>query len=385
MPSVALAIAVSASAKERSRAFFLSSDRSNCAPQYSFFLSSSDCSVFRVATMPSIIATTFSNPIFLPWRASRIRSRRARSGLAGRPSRSATMARRRSEVLPWTCKKLALGLGSVFLNNSSASSSFSTLMVSAKATSSSDLVLTRWSHSSVFVVQLFSRFAANSLSAMSASSVSPRSFFICATETPSSPIFPREDSILAVRTLISFAFEATSSSCVLMADSSVAVASAKALAISSPRSLRIPVIWPLCGAYSEPERPSRKASRAPRSSSPMAIPPAFTSLRSTSTDPVCKKAPAAPFSRAATALPMASMFAPYSALNEANAAASFSRTAWASFVAAFAALRSSCASPSEASAWAFCSSAVLMSGPRPEIVALPVSMLLARSPPLFLQ
>mmetsp|Transcript_61867 Transcript_61867/g.191706 ORF Transcript_61867/g.191706 Transcript_61867/m.191706 type:complete len:243 (+) Transcript_61867:995-1723(+) len=242
-------MAVFVSDNVRSSSFFLSSDRSNSDMQYSFLWSSSNCSVFRVATMPSIIPMTFSKPIFLPRSARRIRSMRTWSGRADRAWRRVSMAlARSSDLLSWTCTKLVAGLGRVFLNRSKASSSFKTLIVSASATSSAALVFTRSSHSAVFVEQLFSKFAANSLSARSASSVSPRSFFICATQTPSSLIFSREVSILAVSTVTSFFLAAESSSNAWTAASSVAVASARPLAISSPICFRMPVIWPLCGA-----------------------------------------------------------------------------------------------------------------------------------------
>mmetsp|Transcript_36321 Transcript_36321/g.82617 ORF Transcript_36321/g.82617 Transcript_36321/m.82617 type:complete len:253 (+) Transcript_36321:350-1108(+) len=211
--SEVFAMAVSESAMARSRPFFLSSDSSNCTPQYSFLWSSSDCSVLRLATISSIMVITFSKPIFLPRNAKRIRSKRVRSCWAPRASRSIVVALVRNRDAPsWTCTRLTAGLGRVFLNSSRASSSLSTLMVSARAASSSALVFTRSSHSAVLVAQLFSKLALNSLSAIRASSVSPRSFFICAMDTPNSPDLCKELSIFAISTWTSFFLAAISSS-----------------------------------------------------------------------------------------------------------------------------------------------------------------------------
>merc|ERR1719510_2827627 len=106
------------------------------------------------------------------------------------PFRSSCMAFDRIvSKLTLVCTKLAaLALGKVFLKRSKASSSLRTLIVSANATNSSARVLDLSSHSAVFVAQLFSRFAKNSLSAISAASVSVKSSFISTISMPSSPI-----------------------------------------------------------------------------------------------------------------------------------------------------------------------------------------------------
>mmetsp|Transcript_99549 Transcript_99549/g.319507 ORF Transcript_99549/g.319507 Transcript_99549/m.319507 type:complete len:299 (-) Transcript_99549:658-1554(-) len=259
MPSFALAMAVSASAILRSRAFLLSSVWSNCMLQYSFLLSSSSCSFFNIWTISSHILMTLSNVpwlmAFLPLKVSAIMSR------AGRRFLSAFLCMARSKDKAWersveaetrTCTKLALELGNVFLKKSSASSSFKTLIVSAKATSSSALVLERSSHSFVLVPQLDSSSARNFLSSNMVAAVSERSSFICTMATPSSPIRVVFVSTVAVRAWTSFSLAAISASKVLTDAASVAVSSARSFAMVSPISFKIPVIWPLCGAYPEP-------------------------------------------------------------------------------------------------------------------------------------
>mmetsp|Transcript_115964 Transcript_115964/g.237112 ORF Transcript_115964/g.237112 Transcript_115964/m.237112 type:complete len:216 (+) Transcript_115964:929-1576(+) len=209
MLSVVLAMAASESARARSRSFFLSSERSNCAPQYVFLLSSSVCSFFRVATMASIISKTLLKPIFLPRSARAIRSSRGRSpGIVRLTAWSCARALMRTEValLVSSCMKLLAEPGSVFLKRSRASSSLRTLMVSAKAASSSDRVCVRSSHSAVFVLQPFSRSARNFLSSSKASCVSPSSFFFSAISMANSPTFRVFVSMDAVRALISCVF-----------------------------------------------------------------------------------------------------------------------------------------------------------------------------------
>mmetsp|Transcript_67736 Transcript_67736/g.191972 ORF Transcript_67736/g.191972 Transcript_67736/m.191972 type:complete len:240 (-) Transcript_67736:841-1560(-) len=193
IPSSAAAIEWSSFATVRSRAFFLSSEMSSCLPQYSFLLSSSCCSLFRLATMSSIIFMTLSKPpllrAFFPDSASARRSSCARSRRPKAPCalRMAARARERiANLLVRTCTKLALALGSVFLKSSSASSSLSSLIVSARATSSSERVFDRSSHSADFVAQPLLSSARKFLSSSRDSSVSVRSSFICTTFTPSS-------------------------------------------------------------------------------------------------------------------------------------------------------------------------------------------------------
>mmetsp|Transcript_76127 Transcript_76127/g.120219 ORF Transcript_76127/g.120219 Transcript_76127/m.120219 type:complete len:229 (-) Transcript_76127:505-1191(-) len=208
------AMTVARSARECSRPFFLSSAWSNAFAQYSFLLSSSDCSTFKVATMSSIILITFSKPIFLPWIARAMKSKWWRSNFESICTlriKANALVRAVPELVS-TCIKLAAALGSVFLNNSSASSSLSILMVSASARSSSFRVFTISAHSSDLVLQFFSRSARNFLSSTRASAVSPRSFFISTISTASSPARCVFSSMAFVNAFTSFAFAAISSS-----------------------------------------------------------------------------------------------------------------------------------------------------------------------------
>mmetsp|Transcript_13074 Transcript_13074/g.38123 ORF Transcript_13074/g.38123 Transcript_13074/m.38123 type:complete len:233 (+) Transcript_13074:811-1509(+) len=212
--SVAVAAAFSSPDRLRSRAFFLSSAMSNCLAQYSFLCSSSSCSFCSTSTMLSHILMTLSNPprlrAFLLLSASTRKSRPARWSAPARcrAARSATRAFAGTVVLVRTCTKLAPVLGSVFLNSSRASSSFSSLMVSARATSSSERVLERSSHSLSLVAQLFSSSAKNFWSSRRAASVSERSSFICTIWTPSSPICLVLASTEALSAATSLAFAA---------------------------------------------------------------------------------------------------------------------------------------------------------------------------------
>mmetsp|Transcript_23288 Transcript_23288/g.45236 ORF Transcript_23288/g.45236 Transcript_23288/m.45236 type:complete len:253 (+) Transcript_23288:277-1035(+) len=207
MSSLAFSMAISKSETARSKPFFLSSAWSNAVPQYSFLASSSACSTFRVVIMSSIILITFSKPIFLPFSASiNISSFGFFSPLdLSTLFNKDKAARRESFKLNCTCIRLA-ALGNVFLKSSKASSSFRTLMVSASAASSSARVFTMTSHSFFFVSQFLPKFAINSLSAMRASSVSPRSFFIWAISTPKAPTLSNLVSICFVNAATSFFF-----------------------------------------------------------------------------------------------------------------------------------------------------------------------------------
>merc|ERR1712008_251873 len=155
MASLAFSIAVSRSEIECSNPFFLSSAKSNSFPQYSFFESSSACSTLSVATISSIILMTFSNPIFFPCNARDNNSNCAFLGLFCMTCSSSVNAlARKFRADTSICMKLE-ALGKVFLKSSSASSSFSTLMVSAKAANSSARVLTITSHSFFFFFTVF--------------------------------------------------------------------------------------------------------------------------------------------------------------------------------------------------------------------------------------
>mmetsp|Transcript_36669 Transcript_36669/g.104353 ORF Transcript_36669/g.104353 Transcript_36669/m.104353 type:complete len:335 (+) Transcript_36669:359-1363(+) len=240
-----------------------------------------------------------------------------------------------------SCTKLAPWPGRVFLKRSKASSSLRTLMVSAKATSSSARVLERSSHSCVFVPQLLSSSCKNFLSSEYVAEVSERSSFSCTMATPSSPICVVFTSTVAVRAATSFVFAEVRASQDAMDASSVLMSSASCAAMVSPISFKMPVICPLCGAYCEPW--DKKAARSWRSDSTMSMRSLFAKLRINCAASVCKKLPAMPFSKAAMALAMATVLVPASVLTAANATASFSRMPVASFMASSAAARSVCA------------------------------------------
>mmetsp|Transcript_23525 Transcript_23525/g.65138 ORF Transcript_23525/g.65138 Transcript_23525/m.65138 type:complete len:205 (+) Transcript_23525:71-685(+) len=204
--------------------------------------------------MESHIVMTFSKPPWLsavlPVSASTNRSspgRCCRSAIRW-ALRTASNARARSEAtLACTCTKLAAP-GSVCLKSSRASSSLSTLMVSARVTNSSALVFERSSHSAAFVAQLLSRPAKNFLSSARVASVSARSSFMRTRATPVSPICVVFDSIDEVRAAVSFDLACINASNALIAASSAALASARPLDMVSPICFKIPMISPLCGA-----------------------------------------------------------------------------------------------------------------------------------------
>mmetsp|Transcript_21020 Transcript_21020/g.68075 ORF Transcript_21020/g.68075 Transcript_21020/m.68075 type:complete len:201 (-) Transcript_21020:315-917(-) len=148
-----------------------------------------------------------------------------------------------------SCTKLVPVLGNAFLKRSKASSSLRTLMVSAKATSSSARVLDRISHSCVLVPQLLSSSFRNFLSSEYVAEVSERSSFNCTMATPSSPICVVFASTVAVKAWTSFVFAAIKASYEAMDASSTLVSSASCAAMVSPISFKMPVICPLCGAY----------------------------------------------------------------------------------------------------------------------------------------
>mmetsp|Transcript_19696 Transcript_19696/g.52245 ORF Transcript_19696/g.52245 Transcript_19696/m.52245 type:complete len:274 (-) Transcript_19696:651-1472(-) len=246
MFSSALAIAVSVSAATCSSSFFLSSVESNVDRQYSFLSASSSPSFFKAPTISSIMEMTFSKPIFLPRRASTRKPRRACLGFAWRARcRRATARDRRSALCTFTCSRLALGAGSVFLKSSRASSSFKILIVSARARSSSLRVFTRASYSASFVEHPAFRSASSFLSSRRLPAASSRSAFICTMDTPSSPTRASFCSMEAVSTPISFFFAATSASCSLTAAASASSAAFSDFMKSSPICFSIPVTSPL--------------------------------------------------------------------------------------------------------------------------------------------
>mmetsp|Transcript_84053 Transcript_84053/g.235508 ORF Transcript_84053/g.235508 Transcript_84053/m.235508 type:complete len:270 (+) Transcript_84053:789-1598(+) len=228
MDSSAAAMAASRSDTFRSSSFFLSSLVSSVVTQYSFFVSSSACSVFSDTIISSMSLMTFSKPTFLPWSAKKMVSKRARSETPAKRKPSFNSATARALVLlALTCvcrKLLAPGLGNVALKSSRASSSFKTLIVSAKATNSSARSLQRASHSVFFFSQPSSKFAMNFWSAARASCVSSRSFAFSARAMPSSATRAVFFSMAWLASSFSFVFAAMSSSKTLIADSSVSVA-----------------------------------------------------------------------------------------------------------------------------------------------------------------
>mmetsp|Transcript_32680 Transcript_32680/g.64362 ORF Transcript_32680/g.64362 Transcript_32680/m.64362 type:complete len:259 (-) Transcript_32680:390-1166(-) len=240
---------------------------------------------------------------------------------------------------PVCTKALALALGNVFLNKSRASSSFSTLIVSAMATSSSARVFDRSSHSAFFSAQLLSRPARNFLSSSNAACVSDRSSSICTMATPMLPMDSVFASIACDNASTSFFFADIRPSYDSMALFSASVASARALLISSRISFKMPVISPLFGAYSLLCEPDRKATSCCLSTSGISW-LLIASCLMTFAAGVCKKPPAIPFSRAAMAFCNAAMLVSYSVFSAANAFASFSRKAVDSAIASFAAARS---------------------------------------------
>mmetsp|Transcript_54959 Transcript_54959/g.141704 ORF Transcript_54959/g.141704 Transcript_54959/m.141704 type:complete len:235 (-) Transcript_54959:546-1250(-) len=219
MASLTSSMAISASETVRSKPFFLSSAVSIWPLQYSFFCASSWCSRLRTSTMLSIILSTLSKPplpaALLPEMAIIKRSRAECSFAPAWRLNPWMIFRAWSRLLAApvaVCKKLALlALGIVFLKRSRASSSLSTLMVSAMATISSPRVLVRSSQSAPFVEQPFSSSARNFWSAMRDSSASVSSFLSWAIATPRSPTFCDLVSIALVRANSSFFLAAMSS------------------------------------------------------------------------------------------------------------------------------------------------------------------------------
>mmetsp|Transcript_117899 Transcript_117899/g.313667 ORF Transcript_117899/g.313667 Transcript_117899/m.313667 type:complete len:205 (-) Transcript_117899:464-1078(-) len=203
--------------------------------------------------MLSIIFMTFPKPTCFEPSAS---SRRPMPGCESRAlllacapaARRTERARARTDAAfacSWT--KLALALGSVFLNSSRLSSSFNTLIVSARATSSSALVAFTSSHSLVLVSQPVFSWAKNCVSSDRESFVSFKSALMLAISTPSSPMRLLSASIWTVSKATSFFFAPMRASWVLIADPSAATASSRPLDISSLSCCSMPVISPLLG------------------------------------------------------------------------------------------------------------------------------------------
>mmetsp|Transcript_37983 Transcript_37983/g.85538 ORF Transcript_37983/g.85538 Transcript_37983/m.85538 type:complete len:240 (+) Transcript_37983:763-1482(+) len=153
-----------------SNSFFLSSVLSKVFSQYSFLWSSSCCSFAKTSTKSSINFKTLSKFTFFPCKAIAIRLRPTSSepffDFAWRTMSNALL--RSWLSLATICTKL--GLGSVFLNKSSASSSLRIFIVWCMARSSSVRSFLRSSHSAVLFPQSFCRSAKNFLSSSNAAS-----------------------------------------------------------------------------------------------------------------------------------------------------------------------------------------------------------------------
>mmetsp|Transcript_28254 Transcript_28254/g.50129 ORF Transcript_28254/g.50129 Transcript_28254/m.50129 type:complete len:253 (-) Transcript_28254:115-873(-) len=218
LPAVAMvssrsAMTVSRLLIEFSSPFFLSSDTSNWASQYSFLWSSSCCSAPNNATISSIIFKIFAKLTFFPLMARAMKSNSGRRPRAWRFA-SAILARACCfcmATFTFICNK-ELAPGRVFLNISSASSSLRIFIVSANATCSSARSFISASCSSFFVAQFVSKSFRNLVSSSNAFSVSFKSSFICTISTPSSPTRTVFSSMALVRAAISFFFAAINSS-----------------------------------------------------------------------------------------------------------------------------------------------------------------------------
>mmetsp|Transcript_76668 Transcript_76668/g.119801 ORF Transcript_76668/g.119801 Transcript_76668/m.119801 type:complete len:297 (+) Transcript_76668:57-947(+) len=246
IPSFVSAIDLDKSDTANSNSFALSSVASIVVSQYSFFSSSEICSFLRSATISSIIVNTFSKLTFLPLSASAMRFTR-KSPFSPRPACCKATNARFFTDCPFAANCNRAGVGSVFLNNSSASSSLSSLIVSAIASNSSARTLVLTAHSSSLVLQFFSKSFRKASSSIRLLVVSSRSSFWVTSCTPSSPMRVILLSIDFVKELISLVFAAINSSKSLIADVSSAVAVARLFSIVSVISLRIPTICPLWG------------------------------------------------------------------------------------------------------------------------------------------
>mmetsp|Transcript_31253 Transcript_31253/g.49909 ORF Transcript_31253/g.49909 Transcript_31253/m.49909 type:complete len:299 (-) Transcript_31253:673-1569(-) len=246
MLSLRSSIAFPRSDTVSSNSFKSSSVLSMVFSQYSFFSSSAVCSLPSSTTMSSIIFKTLSKLTFLPLSASAMRFTR-KSPFSPRPACCKATNARFFTDCPFAANCNRAGVGSVFLNNSSASSSLSSLIVSAIASNSSARTLVLTAHSSSLVLQFFSKSFRKASSSIRLLVVSSRSSFWVTSCTPSSPMRVILLSIDFVKELISLVFAAINSSKSLIADVSSAVAVARLFSIVSVISLRIPTICPLWG------------------------------------------------------------------------------------------------------------------------------------------
>mmetsp|Transcript_105793 Transcript_105793/g.257020 ORF Transcript_105793/g.257020 Transcript_105793/m.257020 type:complete len:212 (+) Transcript_105793:840-1475(+) len=195
LPS-ASSMALPKSETANSSSFFSSSFLSSSDSQYAFFLSSLACSWPSNSTMLSIMVRTLSKLTFFPWSASTKKSRRGSASIlrCRLLAMSACNACRRTSLpLALVCR--SEGLGSVFLKSSRESSSLRILMVSARATSSSERVFCTTSHSAFFFSQFLSRSAKNFLSSSNDFVVSSKSSFKASISKPVCPLRSSLDSM----------------------------------------------------------------------------------------------------------------------------------------------------------------------------------------------
>mmetsp|Transcript_32791 Transcript_32791/g.78969 ORF Transcript_32791/g.78969 Transcript_32791/m.78969 type:complete len:238 (+) Transcript_32791:1022-1735(+) len=236
---------------------------------------------------------TFSKPPFLPCRAIKITSTLTERGSFLNCS---LIFPRISLSLVRTCNKL--GEGRVFLNSSKASSEFNSLIVSAMATNSCARVALASSCSFALVLQSSAKPDKKVSSAPLEVSVSLRSFFstvICTARSPARAVLSSMASVAAAISLflawIMPLWDSTASF-------SAFVISARFASISSFIVLRIPTICPEAGAYSV--CPCRNACRSDFCPSVSCIDASAMRLMTLAL-PVCRKAPAIPFSMAGIA------------------------------------------------------------------------------------
>mmetsp|Transcript_92716 Transcript_92716/g.240013 ORF Transcript_92716/g.240013 Transcript_92716/m.240013 type:complete len:259 (-) Transcript_92716:435-1211(-) len=237
-------IAVSNSFFLRNIASVSSSDTSNSFVQYSFFLSSSTCSLPNWITNLSIISANLSKLVFLPCMANEMKSKRE----SLRMSAPKTCLACRMTSLLDTCTCSNEVLGRVFLKRSKASSSFKILMVSERATSSSDRVLDRAAHSSFFVAQFLPKSAKNLMSSAKPFFVSSRSSIMFTRSVLTLPRRAVFFSAASTRDLTSLFFAAQSFSKSSMASFSVFSISSRSFSVVSFNCFKMPTISPLAGA-----------------------------------------------------------------------------------------------------------------------------------------
>mmetsp|Transcript_99556 Transcript_99556/g.319539 ORF Transcript_99556/g.319539 Transcript_99556/m.319539 type:complete len:412 (-) Transcript_99556:2-1237(-) len=297
--------------------------------------------------MLSIMPTTLSKLTFFPRIAKEMRSRRKSCFL---PPFSARRAWCNTSLLEY-CTWMKLDAGMAFLNKSRASSSLRTLMVSARAMSSSARVFTISSHSPPRAPQSVSKVCRKAASSLRVFLESSRS---SAAPTSSMPTSPRRAVFVStadLRAAISFSLASMRASYCFVDSTSAVLASSKSFSMSSLIVLMMPRISEVDEgtSSSSPCWPCRKTDSESRSASLRSA--SGSIFRSADATGVCKKEPSRPFERAATALPNDAMFVLLSVLLFSKARASLERRARASATAASAETRSFLACPMS---WASC-------------------------------